>query len=525
MIRLVSTATACSIVPFVADAIRSSLDIEDHALDIEGNRDFQSCAALKNEEAYFSVQVSVGTPPQVLNLVADTGSNSLVVESCVCQENGGCPAGDQCFTGTDKSSTFSLFKNGTGQNAQMMQVEITYGSGPVQGVIAEDRVNIGGVSSTMTDGFMLMVSRQVNFNTALEGILGLGVPDWGGLPAFSAASNAANGAGAKSESEAPCMTGFLEQAGLPSFSICFAEEGGALRFNPQSTATAIDSVGHLHWGVSFEGVSIGSSAGASDKLAFCQRENMAQGMQTPCGAIVDSGTTLITGPSEQVSVLLESLCDDWQLCKDNYTALVEAASAASETAAEIYGSGFDPFGLENASTSSKTLVLMRLLSDCQRWMGNDGLNSLPAVKFHVASGDGLGKQALQLDPEHYIFQVRDPATDTVHCSPAFDVGYEEPTTINGQVWIFGTPFFYAHHVSYNLAADPPTVTFAPVSEQKPCTPCAEGSTPALHEESAAQKEQPQHEESVMQQDVHTKVHMPRAFHGVPRRPKRSRVHM
>ena len=40
-----------------------------------------TCARLFNEDSYSSVEVSVGEPPQVLRLVADTGSDNCIIKA------------------------------------------------------------------------------------------------------------------------------------------------------------------------------------------------------------------------------------------------------------------------------------------------------------------------------------------------------------------------------------------------------------------------------------------------------------
>merc|ERR1719343_218382 len=86
-----------------------------------------------------------GLPPPV---VADTGSSSVIVPSCVCVESGACDGQNRCFRGKDKSSTFSL---AAGTNGQVETVMITFGSGQVAAVRAFDVAKVGGLAVNMSD--------------------------------------------------------------------------------------------------------------------------------------------------------------------------------------------------------------------------------------------------------------------------------------------------------------------------------------------------------------------------------------
>merc|ERR1719440_632229 len=131
-----------------------------------------SCTHLTNHGTHFTVDIEVGTPGQKFSVVADTGSNYLIVPSCVCQRSKSCSKSDRCFTGTNKSSTFSIDKGDSGPQS----VFITFGSGTIEAVVAKERVSVGHLSVDMQDGILLMVARQLNIAGRFEGILGLGVP-------------------------------------------------------------------------------------------------------------------------------------------------------------------------------------------------------------------------------------------------------------------------------------------------------------------------------------------------------------
>jgi len=83
------------------------------------------CAELVSQDGFFVVAVEVeafrqslvGTPGQKLGVVADTGSNLLVVQSCACQGRGSCSKGDRCFLGTNRSASFAVLRGQDGSES------------------------------------------------------------------------------------------------------------------------------------------------------------------------------------------------------------------------------------------------------------------------------------------------------------------------------------------------------------------------------------------------------------------------
>jgi hypothetical protein len=208
----------------------------------------------------------------------------------------------------------------------------------------------------------------------------------------------------------------------------------------------------MHWGLGFNGISVGEQGNMIAGL--CSRDNMAEGQETPCGAIPDSGTTAITGPERAFEPLIDSICDEWSRCSEE----------------------------ASRSDMPKSYVFIALLEDCANWLSEEeGLDELPKLRFHVTGSEG-DEELLELDGWSYVletveedvFNSRDklsqmlalPAgpinavsADRKVCVPAFQP-MDMPTQVNGDVWILGTPFFYNYDVHYNLATDPPTITFA-----------------------------------------------------------------
>jgi hypothetical protein len=253
-----------------------------------------SCTALANHGSYFSVSIEVGTPSQTFDVVADTGSDAVIVQSCLCQEVGDCSASDRCFQGTARSSTFSA-----GKEEEVPVITMEFGSGSIQSAISSDFVRVGSVQTTMDKGLLLMVSRHLDISGPFEGILGLGQLQAEYYPPQR------NGANADLEH----VSGFLHQANVDRFSICFNDgtSPGVLRLGTEKQALALPSVGTLHWGLKLAGMSVGSSSAPS---LFCSDSDSRE-----CGAIPDSGTTVMLGPEEHVREVFSGLCESWPRCQ------------------------------------------------------------------------------------------------------------------------------------------------------------------------------------------------------------------
>eukprot|EP01138_Halocafeteria_seosinensis_P015702 gb/GECG01016023.1/.p1 GENE.gb/GECG01016023.1/~~gb/GECG01016023.1/.p1 ORF type:complete len:380 (+),score=52.63 gb/GECG01016023.1/:1-1140(+) len=84
------------------------------------------------QDAQYYGEISVGTPPQKFQVIFDTGSSNLWIPSTKCTNCGSHPKYNHTA-----SSTYH--KNGT-------SFKIMYGSGPVSGFISNDDVTVGGLT-------------------------------------------------------------------------------------------------------------------------------------------------------------------------------------------------------------------------------------------------------------------------------------------------------------------------------------------------------------------------------------------
>jgi len=318
-------------------------------------------------------------------------------------------------------------------------------------------------------------------------------------------------------------SGVLWQAGVKRFEMCFNNEDGALRLNQPQPAKKLANVGTYHWGLGLDGVQIGDSV-----LPIC--DNLTrEGQETACAAIPDSGTTLLTGPQEHVALLFETLCDQWDRCRNNHTALEKAKNVSIEAATKIYG--INPFEFD---VWAKWQTFKLVLSDCDHWSpsGLPNLTEMPSIKFSVAGSDGE-KQTLEFSPWSYVIESEIPvgednissvlkasslletvgvskgqrwwcrifggcddeeiqtATNTSSdknetdidmsianssgktlrvCEPAFGT-MEYDTRLNGPVWILGASLFYEYAVGFELDANNMAMSFKKLSTNVPCSSC------------------------------------------------------
>ena len=223
---------------------------------------------------YFG-EISLGTPPQKFEVIFDTGSSDLWVASSKCDSS----CGRHAKYNSAKSSTYVA--NGTAFN-------IMYGSGPVSGFESVDTLQTGGITvssqefAEVTDASGLGAAYKLG---KFDGILGLAFPVLSVNHVPTVFEN--------------MITQKLVAQGL--FSFYLGKEDGAkgellmggvdpnyftgdITYVPLKAAT--------YWEINLDGFQFGST------------NFIPSGGQN---AIVDSGTSILTGPSDVVKQIAESI--------------------------------------------------------------------------------------------------------------------------------------------------------------------------------------------------------------------------
>jgi hypothetical protein len=241
-----------------------------HAVSSDGSgavviKDYQ------NSQYYGEIQL--GTPGQKFNVIFDTGSSDLWVASSQC----GSSCGRHAKYNSAKSSTYTA--NGTA-------FDITYGSGPVSGFESIDNMNTG--SLVVKDQEFAEVTDATGLGAAyklgkFDGILGLAFP-------------------ILSVNKVPTVFENMVSQGVvdkAEFSFYLGKESGEkgellLGGTDPNYYTGdfqyVDLKAATYWEITMDSMKVGDSTfGAGDN------------------AIVDSGTSLLTGPSDSVKAIAEAI--------------------------------------------------------------------------------------------------------------------------------------------------------------------------------------------------------------------------
>ncbi|XP_062398091.1 pepsin A-like [Sardina pilchardus] len=220
--------------------------------------------------SYYGV-ISLGTPPQSFSVIFDTGSSNLWVPSVRCSS---AACNNHRQFNPDSSSTFK----GTQQS-----LRIRYGTGSMAGILGYDTLEVGGI--TVSNQIFGLSESEAPFMEHMEpdGILGLAFP--------SIAS-----AGATPVFDNIMRQGLVSQDLFSVYLSGDGESGSVVLFgeiDPQfytGSFTWVPLTSETYWQIKLDSVTI------DGYVVAC-----ADG----CQAIVDTGTSLVVGPSSDMSRLID----------------------------------------------------------------------------------------------------------------------------------------------------------------------------------------------------------------------------
>ncbi|KAI6010602.1 aspartic peptidase domain-containing protein [Pisolithus marmoratus] len=232
----------------------------------------------QDNDSSYSGAITIGTPPQTFQVILDTGSSDLWVVTTSCTN---CTS-DQPPFDPSKSSSYK---------ASTSQLTINYGSGSVNGTVAEDTVSCGGFTIP-TQEFLAATTISDNLlPSGVSGIMGLGFEAISGLhttPFWQALYNA--------NMLAEPLFSFYLQRWITSSTVIPEAPGGSLTLGGTNPSLYTGDIEYInmpsgstpsYW---LQEISTITVQGQSLQISS------SQGL-----AAIDTGTTLIGGPSSIVS--------------------------------------------------------------------------------------------------------------------------------------------------------------------------------------------------------------------------------
>lgn len=422
---------------------------------------------LKNYlDAQYFGDIGIGTPPQTFTVIFDTGSSNLWVPSSKCYLSIAC-----YFHSRYKSSKSRTYKK-NGKSC-----EINYGSGSISGFFSQDNVEVGDL--VVKDQEFIEATQEGSLTFVLakfDGILGLGFQE-------ISVGNAV-----------PVWYNMVQQGLVKEEVFSFwlnrdpdAEEGGEIIFGGvdpkhfKGSHTYIPITKKGYW--QFE---MGDFLVGNHSTGVCQGG---------CAAIVDSGTSLLAGPTPVVTeinhaigaegivsaeckevvtqygdliwdllisgVRPDKVCSQLGLCLFNGAQYV---SSGIETVVERENREESAPGddllctacemaviwmqnqLREKGTKEKVLKYVNELCESlpspsgESVIECDSMSSMPNVTFTI------GNKPFTLTPEQYVLQTGEGLTSI--CISGF-MAIDIPPP-QGPLWILGDVFMGVYHTVFDF---------------------------------------------------------------------------
>ena len=233
---------------------------------------------LKNfRNAQYTGIINIGTPPQEIPVIFDTGSGNLWVTSIRCNS-----------LSCKKQRAFDS-KRSTSYKQLKLGVEVTFGTGNIAGEINEDIFNVGNIEiPKQRFGEILNENGDVFNSGKFAGILGLAYPSmsaYESTPVFDS-----------------IIKKKLLDKNIMTFYYSYNEnEDGQITFGYIDTSKYIGNINYYpvidkyYWTIEMTDIRLNNIS-----LGICSKEQ-------PCKAVMDTGTSLITGPTKELKELLRKI--------------------------------------------------------------------------------------------------------------------------------------------------------------------------------------------------------------------------
>ncbi|XP_054464971.1 pepsin A-like [Anoplopoma fimbria] len=216
--------------------------------------------------SYYGV-VSIGTPPQSFSVIFDTGSSNLWIPSVYCSSQA---CENHRKFNPQQSSTFKWGNQG---------LSIQYGTGSMTGYLAIDNVEVGGITVSKQVFGISQTEAPFMAHMTADGILGLAfqtIASDNVVPVFDMMVN----------------EGLVSQALFSVYLSSNSEQGSEVVFG------GVDSshyTGQISW------VPLSSATYWQIKMDSVTINGQSVACAGGCQAIIDTGTSLIVGPTSDIN--------------------------------------------------------------------------------------------------------------------------------------------------------------------------------------------------------------------------------
>ncbi|KAJ7973203.1 aspartic proteinase [Quillaja saponaria] len=401
-----------------------------------GNSD-EDLVPLKNYlDAQYYGEIGIGTPPQTFSVIFDTGSSNLWVPSSKCFLSIACYFHSKFKSG--KSSTYT--KNGK-------SCQINYGSGSISGFFSEDNVEIG--DAVVKDQVFIEATREGTITFVLakfDGILGLGFQE-------ISVGNAV-----------PLWYNMLKQDLVSEQVFSFwlnrdpnAEEGGEIVFG---------GVDPKHFKGKHTYVPVTEKGYWQFEMGDFLIGNISTGVcEGGCAAIVDSGTSLLAGPTPVITEINHAIGAEGVVsaeCKEVVTGygdliwdllvsglqphkICSTLGLCFGSVAQSTSSGIEMNQLKQKQTKEKVLDYINQLCEAlpspagESMINCDSISQLPNITFTIKD------KPFTLTPDQYILKTGEGGLEV--CISGF-IALDVPPP-RGPLWILGDVFMGVYHTVFD----------------------------------------------------------------------------
>jgi len=230
--------------------------------------------------------IAIGSPPQIFQVVFDTGSGNLLIPSIECTDEA-CVSHNRYASSKSSTATEMAFADGNtpaDENSERDVVTITFGTGQISGMFVQDNVCLGSIC---TKAMLVTATNESDEPFSLvpfDGVLGLSLPQMSEGANFNV------------------LDCFVKEKALDKnlFSVYLGDDNAEITFGDYKKEYMAEELFWVpvsrpgYWQVEINDISIGGKG-----MNLCSSGG--------CQVAVDTGTSLMAGPSTIVHKLIELL--------------------------------------------------------------------------------------------------------------------------------------------------------------------------------------------------------------------------